>query len=104
MPPTIVLHELHPHAAGIDIGATEHWVCVPSDRDAQPVRKFGAFTADLLLLVDWLERCGIDSVAMESTGSFWIPLFELLEGHGFQVFLGRPAEHEAGPWAQERLE
>lgn len=81
------LPEIRQNAAGIDVGGTEHWVSVPSDRDPEAVRCFGAFTADLHALADWLKRCGIDSVAMESTGVYWIPLFEILEERGFNVAL-----------------
>jgi transposase len=81
------LQRLNWDAAGIDIGATSHFVAVPADRDAQPVREFPAFTADLERLADWLEQCGIRTVAMESTGVYWIPLFELLESRGFEVLL-----------------
>jgi len=77
----------HPNAAGIDIGASSHFVAVPPDRDDQPVREFPSFTEDLGRLADWLSECGVDTVAMESTGVYWIPLFELLESHGFTVYL-----------------
>lgn len=66
----------HPNAAGIDIGASSHFVAVPPDRDEQPVREFLSFTEDLYALADWLTSCGVDTVAMESTGVYWIPLFE----------------------------
>lgn len=81
------LERLNWDAAGIDIGATSHFVAVPADRDEQPVREFAAFTADLEHLADWLKQCGIRTVAMESTGVYWIPLFELLESRGFEVIL-----------------
>ena len=77
----------YPNAAGIDIGASSHFVAVPTDRDDQPVREFASFTEDLHAIADWLTACGIDTVAMESTGVYWIPLFELLESRGFMVFL-----------------
>ena len=77
----------HPNAAGIDIGSASHFVAVPPDRDDEPVREFPSFTADLERLADWLEACGVDTVAMESTGVYWIPLFELLESRGFTVLL-----------------
>ena len=76
-----------PDAAGIDIGASSHFVAVPVGRDAEPVREFAAFTDDLRRLVQWLRDCGITVVAMESTGVYWIPLYELLEGAGFEVHL-----------------
>lgn len=78
------------HAAGIDVGATEHWVAVPRDHSEQPVRQFGAFTADLHLLAEWLEKSGVETVAMESTGIYWIPLMEILEERGFEVFIVDP--------------
>jgi transposase len=71
------LQVYHPHAAGIDIGEAEHWAAVPPGCDPQPVRRFGTFTADLDALADWLIDCGVTTVAMESTGVYWIPLFEL---------------------------
>lgn len=77
----------HPNAAGIDVGSASHWVAVPADRDGQPVREFKSFTDDLIALAEWLSACGVDSVAMESTGVYWIPLFELLAARGFTVYL-----------------
>jgi transposase len=77
----------HPNAAGIDIGSASHFVAVPPDRDDEPVREFPSFTVDLNAIADWLTACGVDTVAMESTGVYWIPLFELLESRGFTVFL-----------------
>lgn len=77
----------HPNAAGIDVGASCQFVAVPPDRDQQPVREFLSFTEDLNALADWLTACGVDTVAMESTGVYWIPLFELLESRGFTVYL-----------------
>ena len=74
-------------AAGIDIGATEIYVAVPPDRDAEPIRCFESFTPDLMALADWLQTCRIRTVAMESTGVFWIPLFQILEDRGFEVCL-----------------
>jgi transposase len=86
------LQQVNLHAAGIDIGSEEHWVAVPEGRDpdGQDVRCFGAFTADLRALAEWLTRCGITTVAMESTGVYWIPLYELLESRGFEVYLVNP--------------
>jgi transposase len=78
---------LQPHAAGIDIGSRSHWVAVPADRDAESVREFSSFTGDLHRLADWLASCGITTVAMESTGVYWIPVFEVLEERGFEVLL-----------------
>lgn len=79
--------EVFPNAAGIDVGASGHWVSVPQDRDAQPVRQFGAMTNDLHALADWLIACGVDTVALESTGVFWIPVYEILEQRGLSVWL-----------------
>ena len=77
----------NPDTAGIDIGATEVYVAVPSERSEQPVRCFGTFTEDLLTLAQWLKSCGIRSIAMESTGVYWIPVFQILDDHGFEVCL-----------------
>lgn len=85
------LKQVNLNAAGIDVGATVHFVCVPEGRDPQPVRSFGAFTADLEAIADWLTQCGVTTVAMEATGVYWIPLFELLERRGFEVKLVEPS-------------
>src|SRR6267142_1192833 len=81
------LQHINLNAAGIDIGSERHMVAVPEGRDEVSVREFGAFTADLIALADWLQQCGVTTVAMESTGVYWIPLFELLERRGFEVKL-----------------
>lgn len=81
------LQQINPHAAGIDVGAEEVYVAVPPDRDTQSVRSFPTFTADLHSLAEWLKSCQIQTVAMEATGVYWIPLFEILEEHGFKVCL-----------------
>jgi transposase len=81
------LNRVHPQAAGIDIGASEHWVSIPSELDPEPVRKFSCFTADLYAIAQWLKSRGITTVAMESTGVYWIPLFQILETSGLQVRL-----------------
>lgn len=78
---------INPDAAGVDLGSREHWVAVPVDRDLQPVRAFGTFTEDLKSLVQWLKDCRITTVAMEATGVYWVPLFQLLEEAGFKVAL-----------------
>src|SRR6266850_817831 len=78
---------MRPNAGGIDIGATEVFVGVPADRDADSVRSFPTFTQDLHELADWLQRCRVDTVAMESTGVYWIPLFQILEARGIEVHL-----------------
>ena len=77
----------YPDAAGIDCGAAAHVVAVPPDRDAESVRTFATFTGDLHRLAAWLTACRITHVAMESTGVYWIPVFDILEAHGFQVLL-----------------
>ena len=78
---------LHPDAAGIDVGASEIFVAVAADRDAEPVRSFATFTRDLNSLADWLQACGIRSAAMESTSVYWIPLHQILEARGIEVCL-----------------
>lgn len=82
-----VLPVMRPDAAGIDIGATEIFVAVPAGRAAENVRSFPTFTQDLYALADWLAKCAIETVAMESTGVYWIPLFQILEERGFEVCL-----------------
>jgi len=86
------LEQINLNAAGIDIGAEEHYVAVPQGRDpeGEDVRHFNTFTVDLLSLADWLKKCKIDTVAMESTGVYWIPLFEILDSRGFDVKLVNP--------------
>lgn len=85
-----VLKQIRPNAAGIDIGDEDIWASVPEDRDQEPVRCFGTFTTDLHELVHWLIQCGIETVAMESTGIYWIPLFEMLENNRIEVYLVNP--------------
>jgi transposase len=89
---------INPNAAGIDIGATVHYVAVPADRAEQPVRHFGAFTEDLHALAKWLKQCGVHTVAMESTGVYWIPLYQILEDYGLAVKLvnARAVKHVPG--------
>ena len=81
------LEVLHPDAAGIDVGGTAHYVAVPNEAAVESVRQFGVYTRDLHALGDWLKACGVKIVAMESTGVYWIPLYELLESRGFEVML-----------------
>jgi transposase len=98
----VTLHVLNPNAAGIDVHADMHMVCVPADRvtavtddaSSQPanVRRFGANSCDLRAIADWLAECGVTTVALESTGVYWIPLFELLESRGFEVWLVEPGQ------------
>ena len=81
------LEVVHPHAAGIDVGNSAHYVAVRPDRDPEPVRRFECFTVDLHRLADWLQSCGVKTVALQSTGVYWIPLFDILEERGFEVYL-----------------
>src|SRR5256714_375254 len=81
------LEVVHPHAAGIDVGNGMHYVAVRPDRDPQPVRRFECFTADLHRLADWLQCCEVKTVAMQPTGVYWIPIYEILEERGIQVYL-----------------
>jgi transposase len=92
------LSPVHPDAAAIDIGATMHVAAVNPERDPEPVRTFGTVTGELNRLADWLEACGIKTVAMESTGVYWIPAYEVLEQRGFEVVLAnaRDARHVPG--------
>jgi transposase len=93
---------INPNAAGIDVHSDMHMVCVPADRMAAAkdktvsapahVRRFGANSCDLIAIADWLVQCGVTTVAMESTGVYWIPLFELLESRGFEVWLVEPGQ------------
>ena len=78
---------INPNAAGIDVGATEVYVAVPTDRDPEPVRTFATFTRDFHELADWLDVCGVKTVAMESTSVYWIPLYTVLEERGIEVCL-----------------
>jgi transposase len=81
------LEVMHPPAAGIDVGNSTHYVAVRPDRDPDPVRRFECFTADLYRLADWLQQCGVTTIAMQSTGVYWIPVYEILDARGFEVFL-----------------
>jgi transposase len=82
-----VLDRINPDVAGIDCGASEHFVAVPPDRDPQPVRSFRTFTPDLHQLADWVCACGVRTVVMEATGVYWIPVYEILEARGLDVQL-----------------
>ena len=102
---------IHPHAAGIDVGASFHVVAVGAQADDQPVRTFQSFTQDLLALADWLKQVGVTTVAMESTGVYWVPVYELLEERGFEVLLvnarfaknvpGRKTDVSDAQWLQQ---
>lgn len=84
---TLSLEVIHPNAAGIDIGNEAHYVAVAPDRDAEPVRRFECFTQDLRRMAAWLKGCAVDTVAMQSTGVYWLPVYEILVEEGFRVFL-----------------
>src|SRR5262245_62367984 len=81
------LEVVHADAAGMDIGSSEHWVAISPERDEQPVRRFGCFTADIGEMAGWLLARGVRSVAMQSTGVYWIPVFEILQQRGLEVYL-----------------
>ena len=102
-----------PNAAGIDVGGSSHWVAVPRQACDEPVREFGAMTDDLHAMADWLLACGVDTVALESTGVYWIPVFEVLEQRGLTVFLvdarqmkyvpGRKSDVQDCQWLQKLM-
>jgi transposase len=106
-----LLERIQPDAAGIDCGEKSHYVAVPRERDTQPVREFRTFTTELYRLADWLAQCGIKTVALESTGVYWIPVYEILEQRGFEVVLvnardvhnvrGRKSDVSDCEWLQE---
>jgi len=105
------LHILHTRAAGIDVGSTFHVVAVPPELSPEPVQPFQSFTGDLYRLADWLIEIGVTTVAMESTGIYWIPVFEILEAHGLEVLLvnarhvknvpGRKTDVSDAQWLQQ---
>jgi transposase len=94
---TKLVHRVNPDAAGIDLGSRSHYVAVPEDRDAIPVREFGCFTSDLQEMVDWLKSCGITTVAMEATGVYWVPVHQILERAKFDVVLVNAKDHQNLP-------
>ena len=106
-----VLERIQIDVAGIDCGASEHFVSVPPDRDPSPIQSFRTFTADLERLADWLVACRVTSVPMEATGVYWIPLFDILEARGLEVLLvnarhvkhvpGRKSDVEDCEWLRE---
>ena len=87
VPELDILGQINVDAAGLDVGAEEIWACVPAGRDSKSVRVFPTFTADLHALADWLQACQVKTVAMESTGVYWIPIYEILESRGFEACL-----------------
>jgi transposase len=102
-----------PNAAGIDVGASSHWVAVPRHSTDDPVREFGAMTGDLNAMADWLLGCGVDTVALESTGVYWIPVYDVLEQRGLTVRLvdarqmkyvpGRKSDVQDCQWLQKLM-
>ncbi len=105
--------EVFPNAAGIDVGASSHWVAVPPQLAEESVREFGAMTDDLNAMADWLLACGVDTVALESTGVYWIPVYEVLEQRGLKVWLvdarqmkyvpGRKSDVQDCQWLQKLM-
>ena len=105
--------EVFPNAAGIDVGGSSHWVAVPARSCDESVREFGAMTDDLNAMAKWLLACGVDTVALESTGVYWIPVFEVLEQHGLKVWLvdarqmkyvpGRKSDVQDCQWLQKLM-
>jgi transposase len=105
--------EVFPNAAGIDVGASSHWVAVPRSAVEEPVRECGAMTDDLHAMADWLLACGVDTVALESTGVYWIAVYEILERHGLTVWLvdarqmkyvpGRTSDVQDCQWLQKLM-
>ena len=105
--------EVFPNAAGIDVGASSHWVAVPPHVAEASVREFGAMTDDLNAMADWLLACGVDTIALESTGVYWIPVFEVLEQRGLKVWLvdarqlkyvpGRKSDVQDCQWLQKLM-
>jgi len=105
------LHIIYTRAAGIDVGSTFHVVAVPPELSAEPVQTFQSFTGDLYRLATWLVEIGVTTVAMESTGIYWIPVFDILEAHGLEVLLvnaqhvktvpGRKTDVNDAQWLQQ---
>ena len=105
--------EVFPNAAGIDVGASSHWVAVPAHLSEDSVREFGAMTDDLNAMARWLLACGVDTVALESTGVYWIPVYDVLEQHGLKVWLvdarqmkyvpGRKSDVQDCQWLQKLM-
>jgi hypothetical protein len=96
------LEVVHPDAAGIDIGNESHYVAVPPTRDSQPVRRFGCTTSELKEMAVWLKQCAIRTIALQSTGVYWIAVYDILEEAGFEVYLGECPGDEELTRAQKR--
>ena len=105
------LKVINPRSTGIDVGSRFHVVAVPAELDSDPVRKFSSFTKDLIALAEWLLSVGINTIAMESTAIYWVPLYEILSGKGIDVFLvnarhsknvpGRKTDINDAQWLQQ---
>jgi transposase len=91
-PPNNLINQMRSNAAGIDVGSKSIFVAVPDERDSSPVREFGTFTTDLLSMGKWLTKCGIETIALESTGVYWIPVYDILSKMGFDVWLVDPKQ------------
>ena len=85
--PSSSIRVIHPNAAGIDLGSESHFVSVSPEKAEASIREFRCFTPDLLKMVEFLKSCQVDTVALEATGVYWIPVYEMLESHGIEVFL-----------------
>jgi len=107
------LEVIHPDAAGIDIGNESHYASVPPSRDSQPVREFGCTTAELKAMAAWLKQCRIRTVAMQSTGVYWVAVYDILEQAGLEVYLvnardtknlpGRKSDVQESQWLMKRV-
>jgi transposase len=105
------LDVVHPDAAGIDVGSREHYVAVAPDRDPHPVQVFGCFTMDLRRMAEWLQACRVKTVGMQSTGVYWIPVYDVLEEYGLEVWLvnaratrnlpGRKSDVQESQWVRK---
>ena len=94
------LEVVHPDAAGIDIGNESHYVAVPSTRDSQPVRRFGCTTGELKAMAEWLKQCRIRTVAMQSTGVYWVAVYDILEQAGLEAYLVNAGHEESARGAK----
>jgi hypothetical protein len=102
------LEVVHRHVAGIDVGNESHYVAAPPGRDAQPVQEFGCWTAELVRMAEWLKSCGVQTVVMQSTGVYWIGVYDVLEKAGLKIWLtnaretknlpGRKSDVQESPW------
>ena len=98
------LEVVHPAAGGIDIGNESHYVAVPPSRDSQPVQRFGCTTAELKAIADWLKQCGVQTVAMQSTGVYWIAVYDILEAAGLEVYLVNARETKNLPGRKSEVQ